>query len=884
MLRRIARTLTNLLGRRRVEQDLNDEVAAYEDLLAAEQQAAGRTANEARRAARLALEGIDHVKESVRDVRSGAALGQLARDLRYAVRTLMRTPGFTAFTLLTFATAIGGLTVIFTLVNAVLLQPLPYHESDRLVMVLEADAIEHSPAGGHSVAAPNFQDWQRRNRVFRQMALYEYMTSNLGDGPEPEQVGSLRVSGGIFELLGVRPQLGRGLLAADDSVGHQVVVLSHRLWQRRYQADSSIVGRSIRINNTTWQVIGVMPEGFAFPNTGQQLWIPVHLNQEDQGRASHSFWSVARLADGVTLEQARAELRVIGDQLAAEYPATNADETANVFPMRDLWVQDARGILRTLLAAVSLVLLIASANIATLFLARYTTRRREIAARMALGGSRVRIVRQLITESVVLALGGAALGLALAVSGTRALLSVFPNGLRSLPFRDLSDISVDLTVFAVAVLAALATGVLAGLAPALTSLPDEPAEALRDAAGRSGTARRGRRLKSVLIGVEVALALVVLAGAGLLIASTRRVLRVDPGLDPANVTAVDLSLPQGDFYGAAERVTFCQDVERELGGVPGIVAVSAVSHVPYSGGRAGRGFVVEGQPDPGPANLPSAGYGVACPGYFRTMRIPMVSGRDFTGEDRAGAPPVIIVNTAFARRWFPEGSPVGRRIKQGRYETEGPWITIVGVVGDVRHNGLTEAAEPYFHAPYAQAAWPRMTVVVRAASAQVGVAGPVRDALRRANPGEPIGEVRTMDHVVETSLGHLRFPMVLFTIFAGLALALTALGCFGVASQAVVQRRRELGIRMALGARSTHLYRMVVGQTMAPVAWGLLAGVAGAVAFTNVLRGLLYDIRPKDPGTLALGAAVLAVATIVACLVPARRAARVDPALVLRED
>jgi putative ABC transport system permease protein len=882
MLRRIARTLTNLFGRRRLEQDLHDEVAVYEDLLAAEQQAAGKSPDQARRAARLSLEGIDHVKESVRDVQSGAALGELGRDLRYAVRTLVRTPGFTIFTLLTFATAIGGLTVIFTLVNAVLLQPLPYPESDRLVMVLEADAID--PVGGHSVAAPNFQDWRRRNRVFRQMALYEYMSVNLGDAPEPEQVGALRVSGGVFELLGVRPLLGRGLLPADDSVGHQVVVLSHRLWQRRYQSDSSIVGTGIRINNAAWQVIGVMPEGFAFPNTGQQLWVPVHLNQEDQGRASHSFWSVARLADGVTLEQARAELRAIGDQLAAEYPATNVDETANVFPMRDLWVKDAGGILRTLLAAVSLVLLIASANIATLFLARYSTRRREIAARMALGGSRVRIVRQLITESVVLALAGAALGLGLAVSGTRALLSVFPSGFRNLPFRDLSAVSVDLTVFSVAVLAALATGVLAGLAPALTTLPDEPAEALRDAGGRSGTARRGRRLKSVLIGVEVALALVVLAGAGLLIASTRRVLRVDPGLDPADVTAVDLSLPQADFYGPAERATFCQDVERELGGVPGVVAVSAVSHVPFWGGRAGRSFVVEALPDPGPANLPSAGYGVACPGYFGTMRIPMVSGRDFTGEDRAGAPPVIIVNSAFARRWLPQGSAVGRRIKQGRYETDGPWITIVGVAGDVRHNGLTEAAEPYFYAPYAQAAWPRMTVVVRAASEKAGVAGPVRQALRRANPGEPIGEVRTMGQVVESSLGHLRFPMVLFTIFAGLALALTALGCFGVASQTVVQRRRELGIRMALGARTTHLYRMVIGQTMAPVAWGLVAGVVGALAFTGLLRRLLYDIRPNDPGTLALGAAVLAVATVVACLLPARRATRVDPALVLRDD
>ena len=632
MLRRAFRTLTNLLRRRRLERDLDDELAAYEDLLAAEHRASGLAPEPARRAARLSFEGADHVKESVRDVRAGAWLEQTARDLRYALRTLIRSPGFTVFTLLTFAVAIGGLTVIFSLANAVLLKPLPYREPDRLVMLLETD--DDDLLGGNTVSAPNYQDWQRGSSVFQGMALYAYQSSNLFDRFEPEQVGSLRVTGGIFDLLGVRPLLGRGLLPADDSTGQRVVVLSHRLWLRRYGADSSIVGQRIGINGAPWEVVGVMPPGFAFPSTDQQLWAPMHLTAADQARDDHSFLSVARLAEGVTVARARAQLRAIGDRLAAEYPATNAGQTVNVFPMRDLWVEDAQRLLGILLAAVILILLIAAANIATLLLARDSARRREIAARMALGGSRARIIRQLATESAVLALGGAALGLALAASGTRALLALAPGALRFVPFRDLDNISIDLTVFLVAGLAALLAGVLAGVAPALSILPAEPADVLRDVGNRSGTARRGRRLKGLLVGVEVALSLVVLAGAGLLVSSVRRGLQVDPGLDPAGVVAVDLTLPQAVDRGPAARVTFCADLEQGLGGLPGVVAVSAVSHVPLSGASASRTFVLAGSADPDPANPPFGSYGTVCPGYFHTMGIPLL--RAATSRARTG--------------------------------------------------------------------------------------------------------------------------------------------------------------------------------------------------------------------------------------------------------
>lgn len=881
MLSRLRRGLRNLFRQSALDEELDEELAAYQDLLAAEKQSKGASPEQARREARLSLEGSDAVKEAVRDVRFGATLEQFVRDLRYAFRTLRRSPGFTAFTLLTFAVAIGGLTVIFSLVDALLLEPLPYPQSNRLVMVVET--ASDNPNGVSIVSAPNYRDWRDRNRVFSAMALYEYLGVNLTDGAEPEQVGAIRVTGGVFDVLGVAPMLGRGLVPADDAPGTRVVVLSHRLWQRRYGADSSLVGKTILINGQASLVVGVMPRGFGFPSANQQLWLPINLNPEDEGRASHSFWSIARLTDGVELEQARSEMRALGDQLAQAYPADNVGETVNVLPMRELWIQSTRSVFRILLAAVGLVLVIASANIASLQVARHSARRREIAARLALGGTHLRILRQLVTESCVLSVGGAVLGLLLAGFGIRALVALVPPYLLALPFRDLSSLSLDATVVGVALLAALAAGLLSGVAPALTALPRSPAELLHDGGARSTAARHSRRLKSVLVGVEVTLAVVVLAGAGLLIESIRRLQRVAPGLDPDNVLVLHITLPQPDFYGPPERTTFCADVAREVGAVPGVVSASAVSHLPLSGANAGRSFVLEGAPDPGPANLPGASYGVVCPGYFRTMGIPLLAGNDFTFAHQTGAPPVVIINAALARRWFPEGDPVGRRIKLGRFESTGPWITIIGVAGDVRHHGLASPADPYFYAPYGQTVWPEMRVVARTVGPGIGAA-PVREALRRAAAADAIGEITTMAQVLRDSLGHQRFPMMLFTIFAGMALALAGLGCFGVASQSVVQRRRELGIRIALGARAGQVYRLVLQNAMAPVVVGVIAGIAGAVAFTRVLRGLLYEVTPGDPTMLLLSSALLSLVALAACVLPARRAARVDPALVLREE
>jgi putative ABC transport system permease protein len=483
---------------------------------------------------------------------------------------------------------------------------------------------------------------------------------------------------------------------------------------------------------------------------------------------------------------------------------------------------------------------------------------------------------------VVLAIGGGLLGLLVARFALQGLLTLAPVAMTNVPFRDLGNVSIDVPVFLSTALAALMAGTIAGIVPALNILPAQPADVLRDAGSRSGTARRGRALKNGLIALEVGLAVIVVSGAGLLVASVQRALRVHPGLDPAGVVAVDLALPQADDFGPAERVTFCEELGRSVGGLPGVASVSAVSHVPLTGANARRVFVIPEDGDPGAAERPGAAYGVVCPDYFRTMGIPLLRGRDFNQRDRRTSARVAIVNEALVTRWFGSRNPVGRQILLGG--PGGAPTTVIGVVGNVRHNGLTQLPEPYLYTPYQQLSWARMTVMVRGSGNQIVPAATVRPALRQLFPGEPIGEFRAMTDVAERSVGHLKFPMTLFSVFAGLALALSALGCFGIANQTVVQRRRELGIRSALGASASRTYRLVFRQAMVPVAVGVVAGLAGASLFNRLLRGLLFGITPGNPLPLVFGAAALAVVTGLACLPPARRATRLDPSTVLRDD
>ena len=863
------------------DEDLDQEINSYLELATADKVRQGMPPEAARRAARMELEGADHVKDAVRDVRRGAWLERIMRDIRFGVRALRRTPAFTSFTVMTFALAIGGLTTIFSLVNAVLLRPLPYPDSDRLVALMED--YRSIVTSGFPVSAPNFKDWEQQATSFQGMALWEGQSFNLSGDGEPEQVGGLRTTHRLFDVLGVRPLLGRGFVADDDAGSNgKVVVLSWGLWQRRFGGDSAIVGRTIRMNQEPWQVIGVMPRGFAFPSTRNSVWTPIALTEVDQGRGAHSFFTVARLRDGVSFERAQQEMQTVGARLTAQYPETNNDETILSVPLQEQWLGQARSTLIALLVAVVLVVMIAAANVASLLVARGHTRRRELAARMALGGTRGRIVSQILTESVLLATGGAVLGLGLATVGIRALVSVLPPGMRNVPYRDLSAVSLDPTVFGVIALVALLAGIAAGLAPALTVLPAEPAEVLRDSEGRGATGRRGRRLKHALVSVEVGLAVVVLVSAALLITSIRKLLGVDPGLDPVNVVTMDMSLPQEDSYGPALRTTWCEQVTSQVGAVAGVSTASAVSLLPLRGGGASRSFLIEGDPDPGP-RPPWGQYGVVCPGYFRALGIPLL-GRDFTIDDRATTGGVVIINEEARERYFKGRDPIGMRITQGRLEDSTGWKTIVGVAANVRHFGLRDEIAPYIYTPYQQAAWPSMTIVAKLSATNAAVSRPIRDALTRIEPEAPVSDPRPMEQIVDDSLGHLRFPLILFSIFAALAVALAAIGIFGIASQTVQQRRRELGIRRALGAGSGQLYRMVIGQTMVPVVLGVGLGLAGAFAGTRVIRSMLFGVGPTNLPTFGIVAVVLCLVAVVACFVPARRAARVDPATVLRED
>lgn len=813
-------------------------------------------------------------------------MSTLAADVRYALRLLRRSPGFTLAATLTLALAIGANTTMFSVVNATLLRRLPFPEARRLVLLWTGTANDPTDLG--IVSYPNFTDWRAESRSFESMALFDSAGRgyNLASGAEPEQVSGVRVTASFFQVLGVPPLLGRTFLPEEEMPGRDhEVVLSYGLWKRRYGADRSLVGRVIRIDDEPFTVVGVMPPRFEFQfwSGPRQLWVPAGYTPGDHDRSSRSFVALARLAPGTTLAAARAEMDGIGRRLAREYPATNAGGTVRVTSMADYGLTRLRATLLALLAAVGFVLLIGCANVANLMLARASTRAKEIAIRRALGASRGRILRQLLTESVLLSGLGGLGGLALAVLGTAGLPGLLPRSLRFIPLRPLDRVEVDGPVLAFTLVLSVLAGLLFGLAPALGSSRTEVDQPLKESARGSTQGGRGR-LRNALVASEVALTLVTLAGAGLMIATVGHLLRNDPGLDPRNVLTLEMSLPQENlYYGPPTHERFCRDLAERVGSLPGVVSVSGVAHLPLSGAGAGRAYFIEGRPDPGPENVPGAGYSVVCPAYLRTMGIPLLAGREFTQADRVGAPQVVLVNQAMARRDWPGETAVGKRIRLRLHGgVEEPWLTVVGVFGNVRHHGLDTDAEPYFLRPYTQAGWPFMRVVVRTAADPASFVAPVKQALRAIEPGRPVSLVQTMEDVVAASVGPRRFSMLLLGAFAGLALLLAAVGVTGVVSYSVVQRTPEIGIRVALGARPRDVLRLVVAGSLAWAFGGMAAGLVAAFGLLRGLRDQLYGVGPADPLVLATVCLLLAAVAGAASYLPARRAARVDPAAALR--
>jgi putative ABC transport system permease protein len=809
-------------------------------------------------------------------------------DVKYAVRMWSRSPGFVAVAALTLALGIGANTTMFSIVNATLLRPLPFPESDRLTLLWQGQVKD--PKDYNIVALPNYRDWLARNRSFADIALFDSAGRgyNLTSNGEPEQVSGLRVTASFFKVLGVAPMLGRTFVGEEEQAGRdRVVVLSYGLWTRRYGADRSLVGKTISIDSQAYTVAGVMPATFQFQfwSGERQLWVPAGWTVGDQDRGSNSFIAIGRLKPGVTFEKASAEMDVIGRALAAENPENNTGETVRLEALSRAGLEDLRPTLTAMLAVVGFVLLIACVNVANLMLARGAVRARELAIRCAIGASRGRIVRQLLTESVALSALGGSVGLFLAVWGTTFLVPILPGSLRYVPLRPLEQIAIDKPVLLFTSGVTLLSGILFGLAPAIAAFRSDLNQPLKDSA-RGSTGGGRSRLRHGLVAAEVALTLVVLAGAGVMIASVARLLNVDPGLDPKNVLVMEMSQPQEDlYYGPPEHLQFCQSLETQVGSVPGVQSVSAIAHLPLSGGNAGRGIAIEGLPDPGPGNRPGANYSVACPGILRTLGIPLRAGREFTQQDTVGAPGVVLINESMAKRFWPNEQAVGKRFQIGStVDEKGEWCTVVGVFADIHHSGLDRPARPLFLRPFSQAGWPFLSIVTKTASAPAGFVAPIKQAMRMIEPTQPVTAVDTMENVIGDSVSSRRFPMIVLSLFALLALGLSAVGIAGVVGYSVVQRTKEIGIRVALGARPADVLRLVIGHSLAWTLLGVGAGLAASFGLLRYLATMVYGVTPTDPLVLGSVSSLLITVALAAAYLPARRAARVDPVSALRQE
>ena len=806
----------------------------------------------------------------------------MLKDLRHGLRSLAKRPGLTVVALVTLALGIGVNTAIFSAVDSVLLRPLPFKDPDRVMAVWE-----HTPHLGilrNEFAPANYFDLRKQNTVFEGLGAFGQLSANQTGEGDPEQLEGQLVTANVFSILGVAPQLGRTFAADEDQKGREyVAVLSHSLWQRRFNRDPGIINRTITLNGESFTVVGVMPEGFFFPERETELWLPWAMEEgQAEGRGDHYFRLVARLKPGVTREQANAESEAIAARLAGEYPRTNEGLGFVVNSFHQDYIGDLRRPMLILFAAVGLVLLIACANVANLLLAQATTRRREIAIRMALGASRWTIARQLLTESLLLAAAGGLLGSLGAIWGVEALSKLLPESLSKL-----QAISVDSRVFlftgAVTILTALAFGVIPALHATRANPGDALAETSRDVAGGLS----GRYLRRLLVIAEVALAVVLLAAAGLLIRSFHRLNQVDLGFKPDNLLTMRMVLPMPKYRQAETRRAFFDEMLRRVSEIPGVEAAGINTRLPLSTSGMKFSFSIEGQTMPSDSNLPFAIYRVVNPDYFRAMGIPLQRGRVFDTRDSAESTPVFLVNRRLAEQFWPGEDPTGKRLKIGPADSPNPWVTIVGVVGDVRQTGLYGEQLAELYAPYAQErrSWmsPR-DLVVRTSGDAAAVAGAVRKAVWQVDKDQPVSNVRTMDEVFAATVSRERFQTLLLALFAALALVLACVGLYGVISYAVARRTHEIGVRMALGAQPGDVLKLVLRQGMTLTFAGLVFGIAGALAVTRVMTDLLFGVTATDAVTFISVGVLLIVVAFLACYVPARRATKVDPLIALRYE
>ena len=811
----------------------------------------------------------------------------LARDVRYAVRVLTTHPSFTIVAVAALALGIGATTAIFSVVNGVLLRPLPYADPDRLVVLLH---------DGHDPVAPaNYLDWKRQNTALSSVGAAEHWAGNVM-GDVPERVQGLRVTSDILRMTGVRPVLGRLLLPEEEAPSaERAAVLAWAYWQRRFGGRSDVLGERFAVDGATYRVVGVMPSGFDFPMfwaTGVQIWTPLALGERATSRRGSSLRVFARLAPNVSIDAARAQMASIAAALEREFPGTNRNVT--VTPLETMVVGDVRTALLVLLGAVGFVLLIACANVAHMLLARASARQREMHVRLAIGASRARLLRQLLTESLVLGLAGGAGGILLAMVGLRTFVRLSGG---SIP--RVGQIGLDVGMLAFAMIVSLGTGLAFGLLPALRVSRVEVADALRDAArGSTEGAHRGR-LRALLVGSEIALALVLLTAAGLAMRSFMALRGIDPGFDPSGVLSATVSVRGTANEAPGRRAAFYTAALDRVRQLPGVERASFINHLPIGGDVWGFGFGVEGQPRPRPGEEPRGVYRVVFPDYFDVMRLPVLRGRAITDADRLGATPVVVVNEWFARRHWPNEDAVGKRITLDPGADAPTWVTVVGVVKDaVRSDWSAPPEEEMFVAYFQTRGYLEgegghvayMTLVLRV-SCQAGqrcdpgrLTSAVRDAIASVDRAVPVTEVQTMTAVVDGATARPRLTMALLATFAGVALVLAAVGIYGVISYSVSRRTHEIGVRVALGATPVKVVGLVVGQGMLVVVCGAVAGVAGALIVTRLMTTMVYGIRVTDPLTYVSVTLLLVLVAAVASFIPARRAARIDPLVAMRQD
>jgi putative ABC transport system permease protein len=849
----------------------------------ADTRAAAHISNWSRLAADLERADRPHVKPRVdrlvagieeRSVQSRSLLmfAHALRDSRYAIRQLLKAPAFTGVAVATLALGIGATTAIFSVVNGVLLQPLPYSQPDKLVRVHEIVP----QFGLFAVAPATFIDWRQQNHGFDRIAAYSPTSATLLREDGPERIQGALVSWDLFQTLGTSPALGSSFTASQDKPGaDDVVVVSDAMWRREFGADRSLVGRAINLNGAPVTVIGVMPAGFYFPSRTAEFWRPLALNPANASRGGHFLGVVARMKSGVTVQAADAEMRGVSERLAREYPDNSAGESARVVLLQDQIVGAIRPALLTLFAAVGFVVLIACANVANLLLVRAAVREKEIAIRSALGANRRRLFAQVLAESLVLAVAGGALGLGIAYLGLPAIMKLSAG---SIPRA--ADVAIDRHVLLFAAAASLATGLIFGIVPAWQSARTGIGAVLKEG-GRSSTTGGSRWIRSGLLVVEVALSIILLTGAALLLRSFDRLTNVEPGFDPDRVLAWRVSLPQKAYADAAHVTQFYDAVIDKLEAQPGIRFAGLVQTLPMQGDYL-LSFDIRGHAPALPGHGTSANYRAVSADYFSALGVPLLKGRAFARSDRTATQPVAIVDQAFVDKYFPNQDPIGQGIHMGNGHKE--FFDVVGVVGNIHYGGLDSVPGPTMYVPIPQDTFNTIWMVARTEGDPASVAAAARQAVREIDPLLPTYSMMPMTQIVSESVAERRFSMMLLGLFAVIALFLAAVGLYGVVAYSVQQRTREIGLRMAIGAAPGDVLKLIVGGALKLALAGVVLGLAGAAAFARLAQTLLFEVTPSDPASYAATAAVLFSVAMIACYAPTRRAMRVDPTTALQAE